>query len=68
MSTETVMRDNIITAIRQMRADGATGASLECLKQCTSTRGLMCSKAEYERVFDEQAREVAKRLRFTLCK
>lgn len=48
----TTLEKNIRNTIKKMKADGSVGASAECIKQNTSTKGLVCSVSEYNREFD----------------
>lgn len=62
------LRTNIAEAILGMKREGTIGASVACLKQCTSTRGLSCSPFMFAQGFEEHAREVAKTLKFKIYK
>jgi hypothetical protein len=64
MTTDAILTQNIQTTIRKMKKDGTTGAGIECLKQCVSTRGLMCSVNEYNTRFPIIAKTVANQMHF----
>lgn len=70
MSPENIdaLRTNIAEAILQMKREGTIGASVNCLKQCTSTRGLSISPYMFHADFEEHARAVAKTLKFKIYK
>lgn len=61
-----ILSQHIVDTIRAAKRDGITGMSFSNLQQITPTRGLTCSKSEYERMFPEIADSVARRLRFPL--
>jgi hypothetical protein len=52
MTSEEILRTNILATIREMQKSGTVGASRECLKQCTPTKGLRCGVGEYHRAFE----------------
>jgi hypothetical protein len=54
---------NIAATIKAARRKGTVGMSLACLKQNTSTAGLVCSVGVYEAAFEAAARNVAGRVR-----
>mgnify|MGYP001586937969 CR=1 FL=1 len=62
------LRSNIGDAIMRMKKEGTTGASVECLKQCTSSRGLTCPAHEFHAEFETWAKDVAKTLKFKVYK
>jgi len=62
------LRTNIASAILQMKREGTTGASVNCLKQCTPTRGLSCSPYMFQTEFEQHARAVARALKFKIYK
>lgn len=64
--TDEILTTNITTTIRKMKKNGTTGASLACLKQNVSTRGLMCSISEYNERFPVIAKIVANRHHFEI--
>lgn len=64
--TDKILTENITQTIRKMKQSGTTGASLACLKQCVSTRGLMCSVSEYNERFPIVAKLVATQNKFTI--
>jgi transcriptional regulator of nitric oxide reductase len=66
MTTEQQMATNVRKAITTMKRHGTTGASYECLRQNTSTTGLVCSVPEYHRAFREAAETLAKKMRFSV--
>jgi len=53
---ESVIRANIIKEIIRMVKSGTTGASIECLFQCTTTKGVTVPVGSYRRLFEEVAR------------
>lgn len=61
-----VIRERVAQAIRKMKREGTTGASLPCLRQCTPTLGVHCAPSDYNRLFQEAATEQAKVLRFRI--
>lgn len=54
---------NIRAAIKKSRKSGTCGMSLACLKQNTSTAGLVCSVPMYHAAFEAAAAKVAKSVR-----
>lgn len=54
------LRRAIRATVRELRADGITGMSLENLKQVTPTRGLTCAPAAYHGAFAEVALSTAR--------
>ena len=64
--TDSTLTLNIQTLIRKWKKEGTVGASLACLKQCVSTRGLTCSVSEYNERFPIVALNVATRNHFTI--
>jgi hypothetical protein len=64
--TDKILTTNITATIRKMKKNGTTGASLACLKQNVSTRGLMCSISEYNERFPIVAKSVAKQNYFEI--
>jgi hypothetical protein len=62
------LRSNIGDAIKDMKRNGTTGASFDCLKQNTSTRGLTCPVSQFHSEFNEHAAEVAKVMKFKIYK
>lgn len=57
---------NVRETIKKMKADGNKGASLDCLFQNTSTRGVSVPVARYRSDFEVAAKKVAKEMRFPL--
>jgi hypothetical protein len=62
----TQIRRNIRKAIAEMRRNGTTAASLDCLHQNTPTTGVNVPVSQYRSLFDATAQAVAKELGFTL--
>lgn len=61
------LEKNIAAAIKRMKKSGTTGASLDCLKQNTSTSGLTMSVPAYHASFAEVAAKVAAKMKFQIC-
>lgn len=51
-----------------MKKQGTTGASFECLKQNTSTRGIHCHPSVFHEEYSEIAAEVARVMKFKIYK
>jgi hypothetical protein len=64
--TDKILTTNITATIRKMKKNGTIGASLACLKQNVSTRGLMCSVSEYNERFPIIAKIVANQNHFEI--
>ena len=62
------LRSNIGDAITGMKATGTTGASFECLKQNTNTRGIHCHPPVFHEKFNEIAAGVARLMKFKIYK
>ena len=62
------LRSNIGDAIKRMKKEGTTGASVNCLKQCISTRGLSVHPSVFHAEFEEHARKVARVMKFKIYK
>jgi|TARA_R100000479_G_scaffold174589_2_gene123172 hypothetical protein len=60
------LEKNITDAIKTAKRDGVVGMSMQNLKQVTRTSGLKISVYEYHRTFEEVAKQVAKRIRFSI--
>lgn len=57
---------NVTDTIRKMKKSGTTGASINCLFQCTPTTGVLVEVSKYRSMFESAAKLVADRMRFQL--
>jgi len=60
------IKKNIAATIRRMKRSGTTGASLDCLIQCTPTTGVIVPPAQYRELFATAATSLAGRMRFEI--
>lgn len=63
-----ILRQNIAIAIKQMKHDRTKAASINCIKQMTSARGVTIPPKEYHKVIDKLITEVASELKFPILK
>jgi hypothetical protein len=60
--------ENVRNTIKKAKREGTTGMSIDCLFQCTSTKGVTVPVGVYRRMFEECVPEIASKLKFNIYK